>query len=93
MNPKLPPSLAGLGRAYLRKGQTEQAVSFLQRAVTLQPDSANYHYQLGQAYLKKGQRAEAQKEFAEQHRLQAAEVNKQGDRIFGRLPTPSAPPQ
>jgi hypothetical protein len=36
-------------------------------------------------------RAEAQKEFAEQHKLQAAEVAKQGDRIFGRLPPPAGP--
>ena len=93
LNPKLTPSLAGLGRAYLRKGKTDLAISYLGRAVALQSDSANYHYQLGQAYLKKGLRAEAEKQFAEQHKLQAAEVEKQGDKIFGRLPPPAEPKQ
>jgi tetratricopeptide (TPR) repeat protein len=91
INPKLTPSLAGLGRAYLRQGKTEEAISYLERAVALQPDSANYHYQLGQAYLKKGMRAEAQKQFAEQHKLQAAQVEKQAERLSGRLPPPAEP--
>jgi Flp pilus assembly protein TadD len=69
------------------------AISYLERAVALQSESANYHYQLGQAYLKKGLHVEAEKQFAEQHKLQAAEVDKQGDRIFGRLPPPAGPTQ
>ena len=91
LNPRFAAALAGLGRASLHRGQTEEAISYLKRAVALEPDSAKFHYQLGQAYLKKGEHAEAKKEFAEQQRPQARAVEKDSDRIFGRLPLPAEP--
>ena len=66
-----------------------EAVTYLKRALAIQPDSANKHYQLGQAYLKLGERAQAQKEFAEQAKLQAEARDQQGDRMTGRLPESS----
>jgi Flp pilus assembly protein TadD len=83
--------MAGLGRSYLLEGKFPQAVVYLKRAVTLQPDSANFHYQLAQAYLKLGERAAAQAEFAEQQKLQVEARDKQTERISGRLPAPAGP--
>ena len=93
LDPKMPLSLAGLGKAYVRKGQVKEAVPYLERAVALQPDSANIHYQLGQAYLKTGRRAEAKKEMDEAGRLQSEARGKQEERISGKLPVPEAPGQ
>jgi Flp pilus assembly protein TadD len=87
----MPLSLAGLGKAYVRKAKPEEAIPLLKQAVELQPDSANMHYQLGQAYLKAGRREEAQKEMAEAQKLQAESRQKQEEKISGQLPAPEGP--
>src|SRR5574340_852538 len=81
-----PTAWAGLGRAYSEKKQFEQAIACYQRALTLDPDNANFHYQLGQAYLKSGKKTAAQKEFGETRKLQRSSVERQAERLSGRLP-------
>ena len=78
LNPEMPLSLAGLGKAYVRNGQPAEAIPYLEKAVAFQPDSANMHYQFGQAHLTTGRREVAQKELAEAGRLQAEARGKQG---------------
>ena len=88
INPRLPNSLEGTGRAYMQESRPEEAVPYFQRAVELQPDSAKMHFQLGQAYLKIGQRAKAQKEIAEAGRLQAQARKKLQYDVAGKAPAP-----
>ncbi|MGA8184295.1 MAG: tetratricopeptide repeat protein, partial [Terriglobia bacterium] len=83
---KLSNSWAGLGRAYSQKRQFAQAITSYHRALTLDPDNAKFHYQLGQAYLRSGEKAAAQKEFAETRSLQKSSVERQAERLSGRLP-------
>jgi Flp pilus assembly protein TadD len=87
----MPLSLAGIGKAYVRESKPEEAIPYLQRAVELEPDSANLHYQLGQAYLKANRNSAAERELAEAGRLQAKIREKQEARISGKLPPPQAP--
>jgi tetratricopeptide (TPR) repeat protein len=79
-------SWAGLGRAYSQKKQFGEAITCYHRALTLDPDNAKFHYQLGQAYLKSGEETAAQKEFAETRRLQKSSVERQAERLSGKLP-------
>jgi tetratricopeptide (TPR) repeat protein len=48
---KLPESLAGIGKALVRKGQPAQAFAYLTKATALEPDSANFHYQPETIYV------------------------------------------
>ena len=88
INPRLPNSLEGTGRAYMQESRPEEAVPYFQRSRELQPDSAKTHFQLGQAYLKTGQRAKAQKEIAEAGRLQAQVRKKLEQNVAGKAPAP-----
>ena len=63
----------------------------VKRAVELQPDSANFHYQLGQAYLKLKRATEAKAEFAEASKLQTEVRQGQEEKISGKLPPPASP--
>jgi superkiller protein 3 len=83
---KLSTSWAGLGRAYAQKKQFDQAITCYHRALAMDRDNAEFHYQLGQAYLKSGEKTAAQREFAETRRLQKSSVERQTERLSGRLP-------
>jgi Flp pilus assembly protein TadD len=48
-----------LGWVMLRQGQTDDAVSTLERAVELEPEDASINGHLGDAYLAAGRRLEA----------------------------------
>ena len=43
-----------LGWAYFKQGQTSRALSSFERALSMAPDNATYHYHTGLAYLKLG---------------------------------------
>ena len=88
VNSRLPNSLAGTGKVYTQEGRPEEAVSYFQRPVDIQPDSAKIHFQLGQAYLKMGQLTKAQGEIAEAGRLQAQVRKKLEQDVGGRAPAP-----
>ncbi|MGH9406165.1 MAG: tetratricopeptide repeat protein [Terriglobia bacterium] len=87
---KLPLSLAGLGGAYLLEGKTNQAIHDLRQALILEPDSADFHYQLGRAYLKAKQKARAQEQFAQAEKLQAKAREEQAEELTGHLPPPGS---
>jgi tetratricopeptide (TPR) repeat protein len=74
---KLDPTLAGpraeLGKALLRRGDTEKAIEQLERAATLDPDNPAPLYLLGQAYRKMGNTARAQELLA-----RVTQLNEQG---------------
>jgi Flp pilus assembly protein TadD len=74
---RLDPSLAGpraeLGKALLRRGDTEKAIEQLERATSLDPDTPGPLYQLGQAYRKMGNTARAQELLA-----RVTKLNEQG---------------
>ena len=74
---KLDPTLAGpraeLGKALLRRGDTQNAIEQLERAATLDPDNPAPLYLLGQAYRKMGNTARAQELLA-----RVTKLNEQG---------------
>ena len=43
-------ALCQLGRDAMTRGEPEKAAEHFEKAIVLQPDSADYHYQLGNAY-------------------------------------------
>ena len=49
-NPLLPGALLGLGKIFLRRGQNQKAVRYLERAVRLRPHQTQTHLLLGKAY-------------------------------------------
>ncbi len=57
LNPRL-----GLARLYQRQGQYEKALTELQAAAKLDPESSRIHYLRGQILLRMGRKAEAKKE-------------------------------
>jgi tetratricopeptide (TPR) repeat protein len=58
-NPESARSRAALGQLYLKKGDTEQAIQELQRAVEIDSSDRSASYQLMLAYRKAGRHAEA----------------------------------
>ena len=64
-------SLSALGSLEVHNGQTDQAITYLKRAVQASPDSWRYEAQLGQAYLIHKECAEATK-----HSKRAIELGK-----------------
>ena len=74
---KLEPTLAGpraeLGKALLRRGDTQKAIEQLERATTLDPDNPAPLYLLGQAYRRIGNIARAQELLA-----RVTKLNEQG---------------
>jgi len=88
---QLPKSLAGLGKAYLRKGETAPSIRYLKEAIAIEPGIGSYHYQLGQAYLKAGRRAEAKEEMAMAEKLQTEAREKQALQLSGKMPSPEVP--
>ena len=89
LNPKLPNSLDGTGKAYSRKGQPEKAAIYFQRAVDLQPDSAKMHFQLGQALMKAGQQERGRQEIAKAGKLQERARKDFEETVSGKLPPPA----
>jgi tetratricopeptide (TPR) repeat protein len=58
-DPESAESLAGLGTLAFQRGETEEAISFYERAVALAPGEPAYRYGLAQAHLAGGAYAEA----------------------------------
>lgn len=69
-NPEHVPSYVKLGGILVRQHQYEEAERDLQRAVSLDPNSVEGHYQLGLVLRRLGKAAESETQFAESDRLE-----------------------
>jgi superkiller protein 3 len=69
-NPQHVPSYVKLGGILVRQHQYEEAERDLERAVSLDPNSVEGHYQLGLVLRRLGKAAESETQFAESHRLE-----------------------
>ena len=85
-NPRHAPSYVKLGGILLRAHQYEDAQQNLQRAVALDPDSVEAHYQLGLLLRRLGKPAESDSEFAESRKLEAAQRAQKDVRLRLLLP-------
>ncbi len=85
-NPKHAPSYVKLGGILVRTHQYEDARQNLERAVSLDPDSVGAHYQLGLLLRRLGKLAEADSEFAESKKLEAAQSAQKDLRLRLLLP-------
>jgi len=85
-NPKHAPSYVKLGGILLRAHQYEDAQQNLERAVALDPDSVEAHYQLGLLLRRLGKPAESDSEFAESRKLEAAQRAQKDVRLRLLLP-------
>jgi len=85
-NPKHAPSYVKLGGILVRAHQYEDAQQALQRAVALDPDSVEAHYQLGLLLRRLGKSAESDSELAESRKLEAAQRAQKDVRLRLLLP-------
>jgi tetratricopeptide (TPR) repeat protein len=69
-HPQHVPSYVKLGGILVREHQYEEAQRDLERAVALDPDSVEAHYQLGLLLRRVGKPAESESQFAESRRLE-----------------------
>jgi tetratricopeptide (TPR) repeat protein len=69
-NPEHVPSYVKLGGILVRQHQYEEAERDLERAVSLDPNSVEGHYQLGLVLRRLGKGSESETQFAESHRLE-----------------------
>jgi tetratricopeptide (TPR) repeat protein len=85
-NPRHAPSCVKLGGILLRAHQYDDAKQNLERAVSLDPDSVEAHYQLGLLLRRLGKSAESESEFAESRKLEAAQRGQKDVRLRLLLP-------
>jgi tetratricopeptide (TPR) repeat protein len=85
-NPKHAPSCVKLGSILLRAHQYDDAKQNLERAVSLDPESVEAHYQLGVLLRRLGKSAESESEFAESRKLEAAQRAQKDVRLRLLLP-------
>jgi tetratricopeptide (TPR) repeat protein len=85
-NPQHAPSYVKLGGILLRAHQYEDAQQNLERAIALDPDSVEAHYQLGLLLRRLGKPAESDGEFAESRKLESAQRAQKDVRLRLLLP-------
>jgi tetratricopeptide (TPR) repeat protein len=85
-NPQHAPSYVKLGSILLRAHQYEEAQRDLERAVSLDPDSVEAHYQLGLVLRRLGKSADSESEFAESRKLEAGQRTQKDVRLRLLLP-------
>jgi tetratricopeptide (TPR) repeat protein len=59
IEPNMAPSRVALGRMLLRRGEVDEAIVHLERAIQLNPDNLSPAYQLATAYRRKGNKEKA----------------------------------
>ncbi len=85
-NPQHSPSYVKLGSILLRAHQYEEAQRDLERAVSLDPDSVEAHYQLGLVLRRLGKSADSESEFAESRKLEMGQRAQKDVRLRLLLP-------
>jgi tetratricopeptide (TPR) repeat protein len=102
LNPQYAPAYLELGKVRAARGDFAAAIQVLTKAVELDGNSADAHYQLGLAYKRNGEQAKAEQEFAAYKAAQsreAADLERQRRQLRQFLivlkdqaaPTPPAP--
>lgn len=61
-----------LGRIFIREGNYEKAIDWLERAIASEPNNSNYHFWLGRAYAIKAQRVGLLKKAAAARQIKVA---------------------
>lgn len=85
-NPNHAPSYVKLGGILVRAHQYEEAQEKLQRAVALDPDSVEAHYQLAMVLGRLGKSADAESELAQSHKLEQQQAAQRDLRLRLLLP-------
>ena len=85
-NPQHSPSYVKLGGILLRAHQYDEAQQNLERAVSLDPDSVEAHYQLGLLLRRLGKPADSETQFAESRKLEAEQRAQKDVRLRLLLP-------
>ena len=85
-HPQHAPSYVKLGGILLREHQYDEAQQDLERAVLLDPDSVEAHYQLGLLFRRLGKTAEAESQLAESSKLETEHRAQKGVRLHLLLP-------
>ena len=77
-----------LGAIYLQQKQYKEAKAALDRAIALDPNQADAHYQLGRLYQAQGNAAAAATELSKVRELHA----KADQALAGKMPVTTMPP-
>jgi superkiller protein 3 len=85
-NPQHSPSYVKLGGILLRAHQYDEAQQNLERAVSLDPDSVEAHYQLGLLLRRLGKPGDSETQFAESRKLEAEQRAQKDVRLRLLLP-------
>ena len=56
---KDPSAILGLGKVYARQGRWDHAITAVEKAIEIQVDNTEAHYQLAQIYIKRGEKKKA----------------------------------
>ena len=60
LNPNGNPSaILGLGKTYVKQGRLDAAITAVEKAIEIQVDNTEAHYQLAQIYIKRGEKKKA----------------------------------
>ena len=54
-----PNAILGLGKTYVKQGHLDDAITAVEKAIEIQVDNTEAHYQLAQIYVKRGERKKA----------------------------------
>ena len=54
-----PNAILGLGKTYVKQGRLDDAITAVEKAIEIQVDNTEAHYQLAQIYVKRGDRKKA----------------------------------
>jgi superkiller protein 3 len=85
-NPQHAPSYVKLGGILVRAHEYDEALEYLERAVSLDPDSVEAHYQLGLLLRRLGKTTESESQLAESRRLEGEQRAQKDVRLRLLLP-------
>jgi Flp pilus assembly protein TadD len=92
----MPASLFGLAKIYMQEEKYREALSALDTALRLAPESQSVHFLRGQVLARLGRREDAQAEFATAKKMVNTDLSKRRESLEDqRVPNPelAQPPQ
>jgi len=88
-NPQMPSSLFGQAKIYMQEEKYREALSALDAALRLAPESQSVHFLRGQVLARMGRRDDAQAEFATAKKMVNADLSKRRESLGDeRVPNP-----